>query len=143
MHRVLMQLSFYCISCICKPTNKSKHMYPLLVYNENYIQPIQYITNISGTASLVEAISYIERNTSLQVITKYNFYHVHVWVLTEMEWKRMMKNQRHKNYSEAIEQSKKRILLEKKGRIGQINMSYRWINYKSTKQWTLPRNKIC
>ena len=53
-------------------------MYSLLVYNENYIQPIQYITNISGTASLVEAISYIERNTSLQVITKYNFYHVHV-----------------------------------------------------------------
>ena len=78
MHRVLMQLSFFCISCIFKPTKNSKYMYSLLVYNENHIQPIQYITNISGTASLVEAISYIERNTSLQVITKYNFYHVHV-----------------------------------------------------------------
>ena len=55
MHRVLMQLSF-CISCIFKPTKKSKYMYSLLVYNENHIQPIQYITNISGTASLVEAI---------------------------------------------------------------------------------------
>ena len=42
-----------------------------------------------------------------------------------MEWKRMMKNQRHKNDSEAIEPSKKRILLQKKEGIGQINMSYR------------------
>ena len=38
----LMWLPGYCISCIYKPTKKSKYVYSLLVYNENHIQTIQY-----------------------------------------------------------------------------------------------------
>ena len=36
-------------------------MYSLLVYNENHIQAIQYTKNINGTASLVEAVSTIQK----------------------------------------------------------------------------------
>ena len=36
-------------------------MYSLLVYNENHIEPIQYTMNITGTASLIEAISCIPK----------------------------------------------------------------------------------
>ena len=36
-------------------------MYSLLVYNENHIQPIQYTMNITGTASLIEAINCIPK----------------------------------------------------------------------------------
>ena len=32
----LMWLPYYCISCIYKPTKKSKYTYSLLVYNENH-----------------------------------------------------------------------------------------------------------
>ena len=56
-----MWLSCYCISCIYKPTKKSKYIYSLLVYNEKHIQPIQYVKNINGTASLVEAISCVQK----------------------------------------------------------------------------------
>ena len=51
----------YCISCISKPTKKSKYMYSLLVYNENHIQTIQYTKSINGTVSLVEAVSSIKK----------------------------------------------------------------------------------
>ena len=57
----LMWLPCYCISCIYKPTKKSKYTYALLVYNENHIQTIQYTKNINGTASLVEAVSTIQK----------------------------------------------------------------------------------
>ena len=57
----LMWLPCYCISCIYKRTKKSKYMYSLLVYNENHIQTIQYTKNINGTASLVEAVSTIQK----------------------------------------------------------------------------------
>lgn len=143
MHRVLMQLSF-CISCIFKPTKKSKYMYSLLVYNENHITTDSvYYKHKWYSFTCWGNYLYLKEIQVCRSSQNTIFYHVHVWVLIEMEWKRMMKNQRHKNYSEAREQSKKRILLEKKEGIGQINLSYRWNNYKSTKQWTLPRNKIC
>ena len=38
----LMGLPCYCISCIYKPTKKSKYTYSLLVYNENHIQTKQW-----------------------------------------------------------------------------------------------------
>ena len=75
----LMWLPCYSISCIYKPTKKSKYMYSILVYNENHIQTIQYTNNINGTASLVEAVS----------STKYNLYHVHVQMLTEVKGKKL------------------------------------------------------
>lgn len=56
-----MRLPCYCISCIYKPTKKSKYIYSLLVCNENHIQPIHDNKNMNGTASLVEAISSIQK----------------------------------------------------------------------------------
>ena len=58
----LMWLPCYCSSWIYKPTRtkKSRYMYSLLVYNENHKQTIQYIKNINGTSSLVEAGSTIQ-----------------------------------------------------------------------------------
>ena len=50
-----------CISCIYKPTKKSRYMYSLLVYNENHKQTIQYNKNINGTPSIVEAVSTIQK----------------------------------------------------------------------------------
>ena len=37
----LMRFSCYCISCIFKPTKKSKYLYCLLAYDENHETPIQ------------------------------------------------------------------------------------------------------
>ena len=56
-----MWLPCYCISCIYKPTKKSKYMYFLLIYKDNHTQTIQYTESINGTASLVEAITSIQK----------------------------------------------------------------------------------
>ena len=52
----LISFSSYCISCTFKPTKRSKYMYSPLLYNERHTSPIQYIKNINGMASLVDAI---------------------------------------------------------------------------------------
>ena len=56
--------SSYCISCTFKPINRSKYMYSPLLYNERHTSPIQYIKNINGMASLVDAIR--------KILEKYN-----------------------------------------------------------------------
>jgi len=40
----LMWFSCCCVSCIFKPTKKSKYLYSLLAYDENHVTPIQYTT---------------------------------------------------------------------------------------------------
>jgi len=56
-----MWFSCCCVSCIFKPTKKSKYLYSLLVYDGNHVTLIQHTKNISGTASVVEAISKIQK----------------------------------------------------------------------------------
>ena len=57
----LMGFPFCCVSCIFKPKKKSKYLYSLLAYDENHVTPIQHTKNINGTASVVEAISKIQK----------------------------------------------------------------------------------
>ena len=52
----VMWFSGYCISCIFKPTKKSKYLYSLLNFNQSRTPPIQYTKNINGTSFLVEVI---------------------------------------------------------------------------------------
>ena len=48
----LILFSSYCISCIFKPTKRSKYMCSLLVYNDIDTSPIQYTKNKNGTEGL-------------------------------------------------------------------------------------------
>ena len=110
----LMWLPCYCISCIYKPTKKSKYTYALLVYNENHIQTIQYTKNINGTASLVEAVSTIQKEYKSTGHYKIQFVSCSCANVDRSERKKNMKNHRQKQDYEAMEPSKKKIFLEKK-----------------------------
>ena len=110
----LMWLPCYCISCIYKPMKKSKYMYSLLVYKENHTQTIQYTKTINGTASLVEAISSIKKEYKSTGHYKIQFVTCSCANVDRSERKKVMKNQRQKQGYEAMEPSKKRMLLEKK-----------------------------
>ena len=110
----LMWLPCYCISCIYKPTKKSKYTYALLVFNENHIQTIQYTKNINGTASLVEAVSTIQKEYKSTGHYKIQFVSCSCANVDRSERKKNMKNHRQKQDYEAMEPSKKKIFLEKK-----------------------------
>jgi len=110
----LMWLPCYCISCIYKPTKKSKYMYSVLVYNQNHIQTIQYTKNINGTASLVKAVSSIQKEYKSTGHYKIQFVSCSCANVDRSERKKIMKNQRQKQDYDATELSKKRIFLEKK-----------------------------
>ena len=56
-----MQFTTNCIGCIFKATKSIKHGYSLVVYNQSLMPDlIEYIKSISGTGSLVDAISSIQ-----------------------------------------------------------------------------------
>ena len=110
----LMWLPCYCISCIYKPTKKSKYMYSLLVYNDDHIQTIQYTKNINGTASLVEAVSTIQKEYKSTGHYKMQFVSCSSANVDRSERKKIMKNYRQKQDYDAMEPSKKKILLKKK-----------------------------
>ena len=109
-----MWLPCHCISCIYKPTKKSKYMYSLLVYNESHIQTIQYTKSINGTASLVEAVSTIQKECKSTGHYKIQFVSCSCANVDRSERKKIMKNYRQKQDYEAMEPSKKKIFLEKK-----------------------------
>ena len=109
----LMWLPCYCISCIYKPTKKSKYTYALLVYNENHIQTIQYTKNINGTASLVEAVSTIQKEYKSTGHYKIQFVSCSCANVDRSERKKNMKNHRQKQDYEAMEPSKKKNILRK------------------------------
>ena len=85
----LMWLSCYWISCICRPRKKSK--YSLLIYNENHIQTIQH-----GTASLVEAVSTIQKECKSTGHYKIQSVSCSRPNVDRVERKKNMKNQRQK-----------------------------------------------
>ena len=62
---------------------------------------------------LLKQLALFKRNASLHGITKYNLYHVHVQMLTEVKGKKLWKIRQKQDY-EAMEPSKKKIFLEKK-----------------------------
>ena len=58
----LMWFSVFCITCIFKPTKRSKYVCSLLVFNESQMPLIEYTKTVSSTASLVAAISNIQKS---------------------------------------------------------------------------------
>ena len=89
----LMWLPCYCISCIYKPTKKSKYMYSLLVYIYKN-KTIQYTRTINSTASLVEAISSIQKEFKSTGHYKIQFVTCSCANVDRSETKEMMTNQR-------------------------------------------------
>lgn len=63
---------------------------------------------------LLRQLALFKRNTSLQGITKYNFVSCSCANADRSERKKIMKNHTQKQDFEAMEPSKKKILLEKK-----------------------------
>ena len=111
----LISFSSYCISCIFKPTKRSKYMYSPLLYNKRDTSPIQYTKTISGMASLVDAIR--------KILEKYNtlgryrilFATCSCKVFDRKERKQfMIKHRRKKQYYKAMEQAEKKISSKKK-----------------------------
>ena len=92
----LMWLPCYCVSCIYKSTKKSRYMYSLLVYNENNKQTIQYTKVINGTASLVEAVSTIQKECKSTRHYKIQFVSCSSANVGRSERKTIMKNHRQK-----------------------------------------------
>ena len=77
-----------------KPTKKSKYMYSLLVYKKKTTQTIQYTRTINGTASLVEAISSIQKEFKSTGHYKIQSVTCSCANVDRSETKEMMKNQR-------------------------------------------------
>jgi len=80
-------------------------MYSFLVYNENHKQAIQYTKNINGTASLVEAVSTIQKECKSTWHYKIQFVSCSC---ADVDRSERMKNQRQKQDYEAMEPSKKK-----------------------------------
>ena len=57
----LMWFSVFCTTCIFKPTKRSKYVYSLLVFTESQLPLIEYTKTVNSTASLVAAISNIQK----------------------------------------------------------------------------------
>ena len=129
----LMWFSSYCISCIFKPTTRSNYIYSFSVYDESKTPPLQYIKSINGTCALVDTIfndilkrhQYVEQQYTIQSL---------LCACNEMnknERKRLMNNQRYKQNYEAMEPRKKKILLEKKQAIYNVNKQDAAKKYKT------------
>ena len=89
-------------------------MYSLLVYNENHIQTLQYTKNLNGTASLVEAVSTIQKEYKSTGHYKIQFVSCSNANVDRGEWKKIMKNYRQNQDYETMEPSKKKVFSEKK-----------------------------
>ena len=107
----LMWFSCYFISCIFKPTKKSKHLYCLFAYDENH--QIQHTKNINGTASVVEAISKLQKKCKSPGHYKIQFLTCSCKNGDQNKRKKIIKNQIQKQNYEIMEPPKKRMLLEK------------------------------
>ena len=57
--------SSYCISCIFKPTKKSKHMYCMVVYDPSKMPSIHYISNVNGQIHLWRGLSVFKKNQKI------------------------------------------------------------------------------
>ena len=57
----LMWFSVLCMTRIFKPTERSKYVYSLLLFNESQQPLIEYTKTVNSTASLVAAISNIQK----------------------------------------------------------------------------------
>ena len=132
----LMWFSVFCMTCIFKPTKRSKYVYSLLLFNESQLPLIEYTKTVNSTASLVAAISNIQKLHDAGGYYKIQFITCSAKAVVGAERKKIMKNERQKQNYEAMELSKKRMLIEKnKLGILQINLNYIRNEQNNTKQW--------
>ena len=120
----VMSFSSYSISCIFKPTKRSKYMYCLVVYNETKSYQAEYIKNINCTDSLVDEIINIHhkyQSTEHENYYKIQFFACSSEIVEQNERKRLMKNHRQRQSYDAMEPLKKKILLEKSRSINTTN----------------------
>ena len=59
MHRVFDVV--LCMTCIFKPSKRSKYVYSLLLFNKSQQPLIEYTKTVNSTASFVAAISNIQK----------------------------------------------------------------------------------
>ena len=130
----LMWFSCYCISWIFKPTKKSKYLYCHLAYDENHVTPIQHTKKINGTASVVEAISKIQKKCKSPRHNRKQFLSCSCKMVTKI--KKIIKNQPQKQSYETIKEEKVIRKTTSKG----YHKKTRATN-KTSKE--LQRNKIC
>ena len=97
--------SSYCISCTFKPLNRSKYMYSPLLYNERHTSPIQYIKNINGMASFVDAIRKILKKYNTLGQYRILFATCSCKVVDRKERKNLMIKHRKKQYYKVMELS--------------------------------------
>ena len=56
-----MWFSVFCTTCTFQTTKRSKYVYSLLLFNESQLPLIEYAKTVNSTASLVAAISNIQK----------------------------------------------------------------------------------
>ena len=110
-------------------------MYSLLVLNESQMPLIEYTKTINSTTSLIVAISNIQKIYNVGEYYKIQFVTCSAKAVERAERKKITKNERQKQNYEAMEPSKKKMLLEKNERgILQMNLNYKRNKRNNTKQ---------
>ena len=64
-------------------------MYSLLVYNEITYKQFSILKTLMAQLHLLRPLALFKRNASLPGITKYNLYHDHMQMLTELKGKKL------------------------------------------------------
>ena len=129
----LMWFGNYCISCILRPTRKSKNMYSTSTYDESQVPPIQFIKSINNIASLVEVICTIQKKNQLTEHYEIQFLCCSRKNLDKNERKKIMKRRRNKSYYDTMEPSKKKKLYEEKYKTMDAAKKQQLLNQNSEK----------
>ena len=90
----LMWFSVFCMTCIFKPTKRSKYVYSLLLFNESQLPLIEYTKTVNSTASLVAAISNIQKLHDAGGYYKIQFITCSAKAVVRVERKKITKNER-------------------------------------------------
>ena len=136
----LMWFSVFCMTCIFKPTKRSKYVYSLLLFNESQQPLIEYTKTVNSTASLVVAISNIQKLHNAVGYYKIQFITCSAKAVVRAERKKIMKNKRQKQNYEAMEPKKKMLIEKNKQGILKINLNYKRNEQNNMKQWIQQRN---
>ena len=90
----LMWFSVFCMTCIFTPTKRSKYVYSLLLFNESQLPLIEYTKTVNSTASLVAAISNIQKLHNAGGYYKIQFITCSAKAIVRVERKKITKNGR-------------------------------------------------
>ena len=109
-----MWFSVFRMTCIFKPTKKSKYVYSLLLFNESQQPLIEYNKTVNSTTSLVVAISNIQKLHNAGGYYKIQFITCSAKAVVRAERKKIMKKKRHYEIMKQIGTVKKENVDRKK-----------------------------